>query len=144
MIQLLLNNQKIKTNFYHRDDLLGICLGYGEKNADLFHKRRQILRSLGRLGFTLRVLSTEKRKNIESTLRTLEKSFHGGIKVHSSRRFLFHPGISFLADFTDPDTSKLQLKYTDAYKKIIQAYTQSPFLKRTLELIKLADENVDS
>ena len=38
LFNLLLHDQRFKEKFYAREDLLGVCLGYGEKNAELFQK----------------------------------------------------------------------------------------------------------
>lgn len=46
-------DQSLKKKVCSRPDLLGICLGYGVRNAALFHKTLLLYKSLGCFGFTL-------------------------------------------------------------------------------------------
>ena len=90
LFNLLLYDQKFKEKFYSKEDLLGICLGYGEKNAELFQKMVTLLTSMGRLDFTLEKPSPDRLKSLENELVALERFFKGGIKDHVSRKFLFN------------------------------------------------------
>jgi hypothetical protein len=139
LFELLLHDREFKKKFYSRADLLGICLGYGEKNAELFHKMDALLTSMRRLDFTLEKPSPDRLKDLEDELSALKKFFKVGIKDHASRNFLFNTGLGFRADFSDPETSFLQKKYTELYKKLRQAYEGAAFLEKTLELICIAD-----
>jgi hypothetical protein len=139
LFNLLLHDRKFKEKFYSREDLLGVCLGYGEKNADLFRKMATIFRSLGRFGFTLNTPTPTRFKNLQDELATLERSFNVGMRDHVSRKLLFHLGVGFRVDFSDPETIFLQDKYTNYHKKLTQFYENANFLERTLELIIQAD-----
>jgi len=143
LFNLLMHDQKFKEKFYSREDLLGICLGYGEKNAKLFQKMVDLLTDTKKIDLTLKKLSPERFRSLENELAVLEKSFSGGIKDHVSRRFLFNIGLSFRTNPSDPETLLLQKKYATLYKQLVHAYTGAPFLEKTLELIYTAD-NIDS
>lgn len=139
LFNLILHDQKFKKKFYSRENLLGICLGYGEKNAELFRTMTMILRSLGRLGFTLTDPSSDRFKKLKDELTHLESFFNGGMKDHRSRKLLFHLGLGFRVDLTDQETINLKEKYTEYYKKLAQSYEHANFLEKTLELIMQAD-----
>jgi hypothetical protein len=139
LFEALLHNQKFKEKFYSRHDLMGICLGYGEKNADLFQKMSTLLTLMGKLGFTLRRVPSDTLKVLETEWTLLENSFAKGMKDHTSKKFLFNLGLGFRVDPSDPETFILQKKYTKLHKKLTRAYESADFLKKTLELIVLAD-----
>ena len=136
----LLQDQKFKEKFYSREDLLGVCLGYGEKNAELFQKMATLLTSMGRLGFTLEKPSSDRLRSLEEELTALERVFVGGIHTPVSRKFFFNIGLGFRANFSDPETLFLQKKYAELHKKLTRAYEGRVFLEKTLELICAADE----
>jgi len=94
---------------------------------------------MGWLDFTLATPSPDRLKSLEKEWSNLRQSFHVGIKDHVSRRFLFHFGVGFRADFSNPETFTLQKKYTEYHKKITLAYDRANFLEKTLELIYLAN-----
>jgi hypothetical protein len=139
LFNLLLHDQKFKEKFYSREDLLGICLGYGEKNAELFRKMAIILTSMGKLDFTLEKPSPGRLKNLKDELAALEDIFKIGMKDHVSRKFLFSIGLGFRVNISDPETAFLREKYTEFYQKLVQAYQGVTFLEKTLELIYAAD-----
>jgi hypothetical protein len=139
LFNLLLHDQKFKEKFYAREDLLGICLGYGEKNAELFRKMATLLTSMGRLGFTLEKPSPDRLKSLEGELAALEGIFKVGMRDHVSRKFLFNIGLGFRVHVSDPETSFLREKYTKLYQKLAQTYQSAAFLEKTLELIRAAD-----
>ncbi len=141
VFEALLHNRKFKEKFYSRNDLLGTCLGYGAKNAALFQKMSKLFTSMGRLGFTLQMPSPDRLKSLEEEWSILRKSFTGGFKDHTSRKFLFHFGVGFRVDFSDPETCLLRKKYTDYHKKVTLAYDGTDFLEKTLELISLANNS---
>jgi len=140
LFNLLLHDQKFKEKFYSREDLLGICLGYGEKNAELFRKMVTLLTSIGRLGFTLEKPSSDRLRSLEAELAALESFFIGGMHTAVSGKFFFNIGLGFRADFSDLETLFLQKKYAELHKELTRAYEGEVFLEKTLELICIADE----
>ncbi len=137
----LLKGSPFKEQFYLKDDLLGICLGYGEKNAQLFQMRASIFTSLGRLGFTLEKPSLERQHRLKKEAEAIGKVFKG-FKDHQSKRFLFHRGISFVADHSSSETALLYDKYRKLHKMLTQKYSSGDFLENTLELILLEDRKL--
>jgi len=140
LFDALMNNEKTKRKFYSRHDLLGICLGYGQKNADLFQQMSLTLTSSGKLGYTLEIPSLDHLRDLEQKWNTLKHSFNSGLKDRTSRKFLFTVGLGFRVDQSIPETSMLQHKYTELRKKLTQEYSNGDFLQKTLELIVLADQ----
>jgi hypothetical protein len=120
---------------------MGICLGYGARNASLFKKMLKLFTSMGWLDFTPEMPSHERLKNLENEWSILRNTFKTGIKDHTSRKFLFHFGVGFRADFSDPETQALQEKYADYHKRITLAYSKKNFLEKTLELILAANNS---
>lgn len=142
LFDAFLHDQNFKKKAYWRDDLLGICLGYGAKNAALFQKMSKLLTSLGWMGFSPEKRSQERLKSLETEWTAFSKStFNVGIQDHASDNFLFHLGIGFRADSSDPETSSLQEKYIKYHKELTLAYDGANFLEKTLELIQLADHS---
>ena len=142
LFNLLLHDQRFKEKFYSKQDLLGVCLGYGEKNAALFQKMVNLLTSMGKLDFTLERPSPDRLKSLEDEFAVLERFFNGRIRDHTTRKFLFNIGLSFRASFSDPETIFLQKKYAELHKKLAQMYEGAVFLEKTLELICIADNAV--
>jgi hypothetical protein len=143
LFDALLHDQHIKNKFYSRDDLVGICLGYGEHNAILFRKRSIVLNTLGRLGFTVKNLPSIRRNALEKKLEMIDESFNGRFIDHASRKLLFHVGVGFLADFSDPETNFLQKKYAELHTELTNQYSKPDFLSTTLELIVQADSEIN-
>jgi len=140
LFNMLLHDKQLKEKFYFRNDLVGICLGYGEKNAELFQKMETLLTSMGKLNFTLEKPSTDRLRNLEEELASLQRSFTGKMHIPISRKFFFNIGLGFRADFSDPETLSLQKKYAELHKKLTQEYQGRIFLEKTLELICEADK----
>jgi hypothetical protein len=136
---LFLKNERFKKKFYSQQDLLGVCLGFGARNAELFQKMVNLLTSMGKLRFTLKKPSIDHLKSLEEEWSSLEKVFKIGFKDHVTRKFLFNIGLGFRVDFSDPETARLQKKYTGLYKELRHTYEGSTFLEKTLELISLED-----
>lgn len=137
----LLKESPFKEQFYLKDALLGICLGYGEKNARLFQMRANIFTSLGRLGFTLEKPSAKRQYSLQKQADAIGKSLKG-FKDHQSKRFLFHKGVSFVADHFSSETALLFDKYRELHKLLTQTYSSGDFLENTLELILLEDRKL--
>lgn len=141
LFKAFLHDQTFRKRFYSRHDLMGICLGFGAGNATLFQKMTELFTSMGWLGFTLEMPSPDRLKNLEEEWTRLKKFFKVGVHDHVSRKFLFHFGIGFRADFSDPETSTLKEKYTEYHKKVTLTYNSTDFLEKTLELISLANNS---
>lgn len=139
LFEALIHNEKIKSKFYSRHDLLGICLGYGQKNAALFQQMSSTLTSMGKLKYTLERPSPDHLRNLEKKWDALKKSFNKGLKDRISKKFLFTVGLGFRIDPSDPETTILQNRYRNLRKQLTQEYYEEDFLQKTLELIVLAD-----
>lgn len=139
-----------KDVLHNHDGLLGILLGYGSHNAQLFHRKSEIEdamytqeslvpdhKNLGAKSlenFCGKVLTPshgfttidEEYNFINSRLR----SFHNS-KLNDFNPFLLRmPG--FAADDSSPETLKLKREYKNQYKKIISKYIKKDYLETTL------------
>lgn len=134
----LRNDERFKKKFYCSTALVGICLGYGERNAVLFEKMIRYFTALGFYGFTLQ--SLEHQKAIKNDLAVLNASFNGVLNSHHSKRMLFSFGPSFRVDKEHAETLLLKEKYTEASKALVHFYdNEKSFLENTLHL--LIEEN---
>jgi hypothetical protein len=137
-------DRSLKKKVYSRPDLLGICLGYGAKNAALFHKILLLYKNLGYFGFTLSKPSIQHAQQLEGELDALESHFKICSVKQISKKHLFSFGISFRADLADVETKQLQKKYSHYYRVLPKQYRSVNFLEKTLELIYLANESRQS
>lgn len=133
-------NRSLKKKICSRPDLLGICLGYGARNANLFHKILMLYKDLGYFGFTLSKPSIQRTQQLEDELDALESRFKICSVKHVSKKHLFSFGISFRGDPTDAETQQLQKKYSHFYRVLPKQYHRVNFLEKTLELIYLASK----
>lgn len=139
IFKALLKDEKFKEKFHSSTALVGICLGYGERNAVLFEKMIKHFSALGLYGMTLH--SLEYQKAIKNELSSLKASFNGILQSHDSKKMLFSFGPSFRVDDTHPETHLLEKKYLQASKTLPQFYSNSKsFLENTLCLLIEADK----
>ncbi len=138
LFEALLHRNAFKEHFYLRDDLLGICLGYGEANARLFQKRANIFTSLGRFGFTIEKPSPKRVASLKQEAAEIARIFKG-FRDYTSQEFLFHRGVSFVSDRSVLETVVLHEKYKNLHKTLTNRFSSESFLENTLELIVLED-----
>ena len=118
----LQSNNIIQDVLKNNDALLGILLGFGTHNAQLFSRMQQLEE--------IRNPETEEEySNLQSRLTSFSD--------HSKNEFnfLLLPLPGFRADRECPETKKLKSAYTKQHKKIIQIYRDRDFLEVTLEQI---------
>lgn len=142
LFQSLLQDYLFKEKFYNRDDLLGICLGYGENNAVLFQKMNDLRNCLEQHEFLPHKKSADRMQMLKAELSSVENVLRGRINPRKTRKFFFNIGLGFRANFSDPETIQLQRKYGELHKQLTREYDGRSFLERTLELICIADRAV--
>src|SRR5690348_1849640 len=108
LFDALLYNNSIKEKFYVRHDLLGICLGYGERNAVLFQKISKLVGQIGYFGPQLAEFSPCRLEILENEIKKIKKHFKTGMKICKSNKFSFSYGVGFRADYLDPETEMLR------------------------------------
>lgn len=140
LLEAILHNQDFKKKMHSHNEILGICLGYGARNAKLFQKMSELFFAMGWMSHAPEKYSPTSLKCLEEDWKALKQSFKGGIRDHRSRDLLFHLGIGFRADISDSETPVLIGHYTKYHKKLTLAYDGADFLEKTLELINLADK----
>ena len=139
LFKAILYDCTFKTKIHSRPDLLGICLGYGEKNAVLFNRMAVLYEKLGYLRSMLYQPSLHRISLLQEELTALEKS----LKICSlglrSKRHLFNIGVGFRGRLADLETMRLQEKYTESHRLLTMSYRNVDFLEKTLELIYSAN-----
>ena len=119
----------------NHEGLIGILLGYGRTNAELFYRKLQITNTTSSREFTISknlipsngfATIDEEYKDIDSRL-----SFFNDLSANDFNPISL-PLPGFLADNSSNETKKIKSEYTKQYKKIIQAYKNEDFLNTTI------------
>lgn len=131
------SNNVIDSTLKNNDYLLGILLGFGRHNAELFFRRKQIKneKHLKEISLTQETLTPSR------GFSTLEEEYNHINKILTSFAetnnfdfnplFMFLPG--FVADHGHAETQQLKSEYTRQYKKILKTYRNGDFLETTLK-----------
>ncbi|MBS0653581.1 MAG: hypothetical protein JSR39_08695 [Verrucomicrobia bacterium] len=121
-----------------REDIIGILLGYGRINAELFQKRSELgLRKGG-----IKKSRTKPSPGYRSTAEELKaisrmlRPFDPGKR--NSLSFMSLPG--FVADLSSNETILLKQKYTDQRKQITQKFAKGDILETVLEQLSSAEQ----
>lgn len=123
----------IKDALKGHDGLLGILLGFGRHNAQLYWRREQIGSLDGLLTKKSLIPSPgfstidEERNHINSRLGSFNDREIDDFNPH----LLGLPG--FVADPKHPETQQLKTDYLKQYKKIVKAYKNGDYLEVTLK-----------
>ena len=140
LLNILIQKRSLwNTSMQDRADLIGILLGYGKVNAELFQKRNEILRGASRIK-KKRTEPSPGYQSIDEELKVLDASF----KIFSneeriSLRFMHLPG--FIADRNHAETAQLKRKYSEQRKRITERYSHGKVLEVTLEQLCNPSEN---
>jgi hypothetical protein len=130
VLQLLIQKQSLwNTPLKNRDDLIGLLLGYGKNNPQLFQKRREIR------GIELKKKRTTPSPGYASVEEEL-KALNASLKSFSSEEkftlnYLRLPG--FVVDQSLPETNLLKKKYIKQRKFITEQYAKKNLLEVTLK-----------
>lgn len=132
LLDLLIERQSLwNTPMQHRDDLIGILLGFGVCNADLFQKRKEL--TMSNTGIRKkRTKPSPGYPSPETELEAIECSlqpFSNEGKIPLT--YMRLPG--FKADPKNPETKKLKQKYAAQRKMITQHYMKGDVLRLTCE-----------
>ena len=121
------------TALKNREDLIGILLGFGKINAQLYQKRAEIL------GNKMRVSHLQKvRLSPSIGYRTLDEELsylQTHLKRASDENALLHtiPLPGFAGDKQHPETKQLLKKYSEQRSHFSKKYAQGDLLEITLE-----------
>lgn len=132
LLNLLIQKRSLwNTPMKDRDDLIGILLGYGKTNSELFQKRSEIWGKKLKLSKNRTKPSSgylsvaEEQKALSDRLRPF--SNEGRITLNYMRL------PAFVADGNHQESIKLKKKYTEQRKNITQRYSHKNVLKVTFE-----------
>ena len=106
-----------------RDDLIGILLGYGKNNAELFQKREELKKERTKPSASYCSMDEE----LEALNNRLQ-SFSGEGKI--TLNYMRFPG--FAADHHHRETVQLKKKYAEQRKRITTHYFRKNVLEATL------------
>ena len=120
-----------ETPLRHRDDLIGILLGFGKINAELFQKRNEILGKREAIK-KKRTEPSPGFSSIDQELDALNTTLGASpSKRRSSLNYISLP--SFAMDQHHPETRALMQKYRLQRNYITQCYSKGNVLETTLQ-----------
>jgi len=114
--------------------LLGILLGFGSKNAQLYQREEELHELQQNFWHKVAIYRTAFERTdpaIEQELEEIEKKFQV-FEDPVKTRFLFSQLPLFGADLDDPETKELKKKYLRQRKEITKIYGNGKFLETTL------------
>ncbi len=129
----LASSDLMREVFQNHHVLLGIVLGYGRHNAQLFSRKIQI-EEAKEVSLEEKILPAHGFSNLEEeyqSIQALLSPLEPEDLWEWSYPILPLPG--FVADFTHPETHRLRKQYQKQHKKIIKKYKNRDFLTVTLE-----------
>ena len=131
LLDLIIEKQSFWNLDLKRQDLIGILLGYGKVNSELYQKRDELSSHRPRLT-KFRTTPSEGYQSVEEELNHLNETLdsfskEGKISLHYMRL------PSFAADAKHLETIQLRQKYSNQRKQITQRYIHGDVLEITLE-----------
>lgn len=132
LISLIIDNGSLwNTPLKDRDDLIGILLGYGRKNAELFQKRSEL--GLRKAGIKKsRTKPSPGYRSVKEELKAITRTLRPFDQSERSALFLMRlPG--FVADSYSDETIDLKRKYTEQRKQITEVFSKGRVLEIVLE-----------
>ncbi len=134
--QCLKGDAVFKDILNHHDGLLGIVLGYGKHNAQLFFRRAQIegVRDFEKFSLAKNIIvPSEGFQTLDEEYNYVCKKltfFDKGDIPDFNPLCLTLPG--FMADQDAPETHRLKHEYMKQYKNIIKKYQEGDYLEVTI------------
>lgn len=121
-----------------REDVIGILLGYGRINAELFQKRSELGLRKGGINKSRTKPSSGYRSTDEELKAISRKLRPFDQRKRSSLSFMSLPG--FVADLSSNETVLLKQKYTDQRKQITQKFSKGNILEIVLEQLSSSEQ----
>ncbi len=141
LLNLLIQRGSLwNTRMKERDDLIGILLGYGKINAELYQKRSEIG---GRRPVIKQWRTTPSQgyDSIEEELCALRTTLQPFDKQgRTSLNLMRLP--SFVADPNHPETAQLKKKYAEQRKQITRYFSQGQVLDVTFKQLSACDSEI--
>lgn len=140
LLEKIEKNHKLLCFLSSQQTLIGILLGYGEHNAQLFDKRSQIGHFVYRREFPRIPIKMRKPAKGFSSLREEFNSYFSLLTPFGDSGYspLLVQSVFFVADHKHPETIALQKKYRKMRGEISAIYAKGNFLEITLS--KLTEE----
>jgi hypothetical protein len=140
LIDRLANDTALLEKISCDDALLGLCLGYGKKNAQFFAKMAEIMKKIGKHKFSLEVHNPERLEQLSYELSEIEKRLgYSNYKSFSDLELV--SSIGFRCDFSDKETLTLLKTYNKAKKRLTKHFAGN-FFKEALFLMFEADQEM--
>lgn len=147
LLDLLIEKKTLwKTPIKEREDLMGILLGYGKTNAELYQRREEIEKIIGNNGKQQtreKTQETHSKKwiqrirkpspgfsSFEEELQDIEQRLGGSYPDNPQIRRMSLPG--FAADYSDQETIELIKKYKQQRRQILEKYHNRCVLEASL------------
>lgn len=114
----------IKTPLFHNDVLLGVMLGFGRHNAELFQRREELTKP--KFSLTFFSLSRVFSSNEEEVQYLWQ---HLQLTRNSPDFLLKVTGVGFVGDLDDPETHTLVKKYESLHNELIFIFDRHDWLE---------------
>ncbi len=110
---------------------LGILLGYGKHNAELFHRREMLLEGRNKIPFSFLIRPSSPFKSIEEELIYFDQRLS---PIYSGSLFLLlAKPVNFVADFQWKETRDLQAHYLLAHRELTELFLREDWFYKIWE-----------
>jgi hypothetical protein len=137
LVDCLQSQDLLKDVLQNHEGLIGILLGFGRNNAQLFFRRSQLSNDVASQKFSITKHALSPSKGF-ATLDEEKSDIYARIGLFNESEVsdfnplqLSLPG--FVADNNSAETKQLRTGYTRQYKQILQEYKKGDFLETTLK-----------
>ncbi|CUI18122.1 conserved hypothetical protein (plasmid) [Candidatus Protochlamydia naegleriophila] len=126
--------QSLFSTIKHNPLLLGILLGYGKHNAELFYQREKVRQFINNKYLPRVPYQIAKPSKPFSSLKEEYDFYHAKLKPFDDYHYspLIVDPVHFVADHQNSETIKLKERYKKARGRISKIYSKADFLEVTL------------
>lgn len=129
--------EKDASNFFKRQSVLGILLGYGKENAEQFERLCTLKKWNPFFGFSLRTTLLTPSidfSSIDEELNYIEKNLTFFLtKEFSDFPTAYMIPLGFRANQNSLETIRLKKRYKEEYRNIVRIYREGDFLEVTIK-----------
>ena len=127
-------NKKIEIEeLFQQHLLLGILLGYGRHNAELFQRREELLAGKKQIPFLILQKPSKRFSSIEKELELLDQKLL--ITYTKNTQLLLVKPVNFVADQQSPETRLLMSRYELLHKELTVLFLSEDWFPLILEKI---------
>lgn len=129
--------EKDSSSLLKSQSVLGILLGYGKENAELFERLCALKKWNPYFGYSLRkpkLVPSSSFATIDEELKFIEKNFTSFLDNKMINfPVIFMVPLGFRANPSSAETQRLKKQYHEEYRNIVRVYREGDFLETTLK-----------